>query len=207
MEAGRYPVAWLDISLSLDYIRPRDGRPIYSGAAVGKRSRSASVHVEVTKIILGCVDNAYPGLDCGEFSEAEEAFGRVVVSGCDAPAFLEPAEEPLDPVVHGVERPVDGVLDLAVPLGWDLGGRPAYAQFAANIVGVVALVGEHDLRVSPALGHQGVKGGAVVVLARRQDQCDWKTLSAGPGMDFRREATARAAKSLALSPPPAPAAP
>jgi hypothetical protein len=33
-----------------------------------------------------------------------------------------------------------------------------------------------------------------------------KTLSVGPGMDFGREATARAAKSLILSPPLAPAA-
>ena len=155
---------------------------------------------------LGRVDKAYPNLDCGEFDEAEEAFGCVVVSGCDAPAFLEPVEEPLDPVAHGVERAVDGVLYLAVALGWDLGGRPAYAEFAADIVGVVALVGEHDLRIGLALGHQGVEGGAVMGLAGRQDQCDWKTLSVGPGMDFGREATARAAKSLVLSPPLAPAA-
>ena len=152
------------------------------------------------------MDKAYPDFDCGEFCEAEEAFGSVVVSGCDAPAFLEPVEEPLDPVAHGIERAVDGVLDLAVPLGWDLGGRPAYAELAAGVVGVVALVGEHDLRVGLALGHQGVEGGAVVGLAWRQDQRNWKTLSVGPGMDFGRETTARAAKSLVLSPPLAPAA-
>jgi hypothetical protein len=45
-----------------------------------------------------------------------------------------------------------------------------------------------------------------VGLARRQQERDWKTLSVGPGMDFGRESTARAAKSLILSPPLAPAA-
>ena len=155
---------------------------------------------------LGRVDKAYPYLDCGEFGEAEEAIGRVVVSGCDPPGFLEAVEEPFDPVAQGVERSVDGVLDLAVPLCRYLGDGAAGAQVAADVVSVVALVGEHDLRVGFALGHQRVEGGAVMGLARRQDQRDWKTLSVGPGMDLGREATARAAKSLVLSPPLAPAA-
>jgi hypothetical protein len=42
---------------------------------------------------------------------------------------------------------------------------------------------------------------AVVGLAGRQEAHDWKTLSVGPGMDFGREATAQAAKSLILNPP------
>lgn len=113
---------------------------------------------------LGRVDKAYPNLDGGEFGEAEEAFGSVVVSCCDAPAFLEPVEEPLDPVSHGVERAVDSVLDLSVPLGRDLRGCAACTEFSADVVGVIALVGDHDLRVGLSLSHQGVEGGAVVGL-------------------------------------------
>jgi len=45
-----------------------------------------------------------------------------------------------------------------------------------------------------------------VSLARRQKERYRKTLTVGPGMDFGRKATARAAKSLVLSPPLAPAA-
>lgn len=130
----------------------------------------------------------------------------MVVSGRHAPAFLEPVEEPLDLVAHRIEGAVDGVLDLAVALGWDLGGGAAGAELAADVIRVVALVGEHDLRVGLALGHQRVEGGAIMGTAGRQDRRNWKTLSVGPGMDFGREATARAAKSLVLSPPLAPAA-
>ena len=148
------------------------------------------------------MDKAYPNLDSGEFGEAEKAFGCMIVSGGDAPAFLEPVEEPLDSVAHGVDGAVDGVLELAVPLGWDLWASATRAQFASDIVGVVALVGEHDLWVGVSLGHQVVESSAVMGLTRRQDQRDWKTLSVGPGVDFGREATARAAKSLVLSPPP-----
>ena len=55
------------------------------------------------------------------------------------------------------------------------------------------------------LGYQVAKSRAVVRFARRQEERDWKTLSVGPGMDFGREATARAAKRPVLSPPFAPA--
>ena len=43
-------------------------------------------------------------------------------------------------------------------------------------------------------------------LAGHEQKRDWKTLSVGPGVDLGREPAARAAKSLVLSPPFAPAA-
>jgi hypothetical protein len=70
----------------------------------------------------------------------------------------------------------------------------------------IALVAQHHVRVGIILGHEIGERGAVVSLARRQKERYRKTLTVGPGMDFGRKATARAAKSLVLSPPLAPAA-
>lgn len=67
---------------------------------------------------------------------------------------------------------VSAALDVDVETGLS-------AQEAADVVGVVALVGEHDLRIGVALGHQVVKRGAVMGLARRQDQRNRKPLSVG----------------------------
>jgi hypothetical protein len=70
----------------------------------------------------------------------------------------------------------------------------------------IALVAQHHGRVGIILGHEIGERGAVVSLARRQKERYRKSLTVGPGKDFGRKATARAAKSLVLSPPLAPAA-
>lgn len=156
--------------------------------------------------LLGCVDKAYPDFDGGELGEAEETGGGMVVAGGDTPAVLEFVEETLDAVAHGVEGVVDAVLDTAVTFGGDLGRAAAGSNFVADRIAVVALVGQHDVRIGIVLGHQIAEGGAVMGFTRREDQGERKTLSVGPSMDFGRKATARAAKSLVLSPPLAPAA-
>lgn len=95
----------------------------------------------------------------------------------------------------------NGGLDIAVALGRDLWGCAPGETLSAYVVAVVAFVGERGLGISVTFGHQVVEGGAVMGLAGREDQRDWKTLSVGPGMDFGRKASVRAAKSLVLSSP------
>ncbi len=65
---------------------------------------------------------------------------------------------------------------------------------------------EVHLGIGVVLGHQVAERGAVVSLYRRQQESDRKTLSVGSKVDFGREPAARAAKSLVMSPPLAPAA-
>lgn len=130
----------------------------------------------------------------------------MVVSGSNAPAVLEAVEEALDPVSHRIQCAIDCVLDVTVLLGRDFWLATPDANLVANGIAVVALVAQHHRRVGVGLGHQVVERRAVVSLARGQQKRDWKTLSVGPGVDFGRKATARAAKSLVLSPPFAPAA-
>ena len=95
---------------------------------------------------------------------------------------------------------------MTVLLGRDLWRATPGTNLVADGIAVVALVAQHDRRIGVALSHQVVESCAVVGLARGQQKRDWKTLSVGPGVDFGRKATARAAKSLVLSPPFAPAA-
>src|SRR6185437_13544928 len=130
----------------------------------------------------------------------------MIVAGGDAAAILEAIDEALNAVSQGVERAVDRVLHTAVLFGWDFGGSTPRADIVADRVAVVAAIGEQHVRVDVMLGHQIEIGGAVVGLPGRQKETDRKTLSVGPKVDLGREAAARTAKSLVLSPPFAPAA-
>jgi len=152
------------------------------------------------------VDKADPLPDGSEHSEAEETARGVVVAGGDATAVLETVDEALDAVAQGIEGAIDRMLDAAVPLGRDFGSSAARENVLADSVAVVPAVGQEHLWVDVVLGHQLGIGGAVVSFAGGHKQTDRKTLSVGPKVDFGREATARAAKSLVLSPPFPPAA-
>ncbi len=125
----------------------------------------------------------------------------MIVPGRDTPAIFEPVEKALDPVSRRIQGTVDGVLDEPVLLGGDFGRAAPGANLVSDGVAVIALVGQHDCGVGIVLGHEVCEGRAVMGLAGRQEERDWKTLSVGPGVDFGRKATARAAKSLVLSPP------
>ena len=125
----------------------------------------------------------------------------MIVSCGHAPAVFEPVEEALDPVSGRLQGVIDRVLDVPVLFGGDLRCAAPDANLLPDSVTVVSLVGQHDLGIGLILGHEVGEGGAVVGLAGRQEERDRKTLSVGPGVDFGRKATARAAKSLVLSPP------
>jgi hypothetical protein len=157
-------------------------------------------------LVLGRVDKAEPLPDGSEHSEAEETARGMVVAGGDAAAVLEAVDEALDAVAQGIEGAIDRMLDAAVLLGRDFGNSAARENVLADGIAVVAAVGEEHLWADVVLGHQLGIRGAVVRLAGCQKQTDRKTLSVGPKVDFGREATARAAKSLVLSPPFPPAA-
>jgi len=125
----------------------------------------------------------------------------LVVAGGDSSAVLEAVDEPLDPVAHGVCRAINTVLDQPVALGGDFRPTAACTHVIADCVAVITAITEHDLGVTVTLGHQVFVGGAIVSLAGRQNDTDGQALSVGAKVDFGREATARAAKILVLSPP------
>ena len=130
----------------------------------------------------------------------------MVVAGGDTVTVLQAVDAALDAVTQGVDRPPDAVLDAPVAFGGDLRLAGAVADILADRIAVVAAVGEQDARVAVTLIHQLGIGRAVVRFARRQGQADRQAMGVGAEVDFGREATARAPKTLAMSPPFAPAA-
>ena len=88
----------------------------------------------------------------------------------------------------------------------DHGLAIALLDVVANGFAVVALVAEHLLGIAVDFLHQRRKGGDVVRLTGRDHDADRQALGVGSGIDFGREATARAAERVALDPPFPPAA-
>lgn len=72
----------------------------------------------------------------------------MIVSGCDTPACLEADEELLDPVAHGVDHSVRGMLDLIVQFGRNPLGIAVGTELDADVVRVIDLVGENVLQLS-----------------------------------------------------------
>lgn len=139
-------------------------------------------------------------------NESEVACGGFVVSGSQASRVLELVEAALDAVSEGVDVAVDRDLDLSSATHRDDGDPAIRRGPLTDAVGVVALVGEKNLggwRV-------GVHHEVVALVVRdfpAGDLCrDGEPFGIGAEMDFGREATFRAAKTLSLSPPFAPAA-
>jgi hypothetical protein len=138
--------------------------------------------------------------------EGHEAVGGLVVAGGNAAPMFELVEEALDAIAQGVEGGIDRTLDLAIGLcGNDRIGAMKVA-IGAHIVAVVALIAQHVLRAGLVRRHQLGIGRDVVRLAAGQSEAEGQAFLVRAGMKFCRKATARAAKTLFVSPPFAPAA-
>lgn len=112
--------------------------------------------------VLGPVDISwYPQLRGGECQEAKEGDGGLVVSGCDAPELLELVEHALDPIAVLVGTVVAGDGLFAVGLGRDDRQNPLEQQAGADIVAVVALVGQHQPGFGDRQGDQVIDGFVV----------------------------------------------
>lgn len=156
--------------------------------------------------VLGRVDKPDPEANAAEQDEAQEAGAGLIVAGSDPAAVFQSADEALDAGAQGVEPPADGVLHLAAALGRDFRLGAAVAGILPEGVAVVCLVAEQHAGVAVTLGHEIVVGGEIMCLAGGQDDGNGKPVSIGAQVDLGREAAARTAKSLGLSPPLAPAA-
>lgn len=138
--------------------------------------------------------------------EGKIAGGGFVVSSCEASSILELVNAALDPVAEGVDEVVDGDLEFAAAAHGNDGMTPALADVGAHAIGVVAFVADKHFRI----GRFGVHHEVVALVVRdfaAGDFCrEREPFSVGPEVDFRGEAALRAAETLFLSPPFAPAA-
>ena len=138
--------------------------------------------------------------------EGHEAIGRLVIPRGNAAPVFELVEKALDAVSQSVERRIDGTLDLAIGLGGNDRIGAMNVAIGTYFIAVIAFVAEHGLRARLVRRHQLVVGRDVVRLAAGQSEAEGQAFAVRAGMKFCRKATARAAKTLFLSPPFAPAA-
>lgn len=160
-----------------------------------------------TQATLGRVDKVHGPQACrDDVDEAEIARGGLVVSGRQSAGVLELVEAALDAVPEGVDVVVDRDLNFSPASRRDDGGAAVGLGVRADAVGVVALVGDQHLW----RGRVGVHHEVVALVVRDFPAGDLggdrEAFGVGAEMDFGREATFRAAKTLSLSPPFAPAA-
>ena len=94
---------------------------------------------------------------------------------------------------------VDVALDRSIALRRDDGGGASCIKVGQDGVRIVTLVAEQDLGFWSRLGHDWRVALDVRDLAAGQDHSDRQTQAVAPQMDLGREATSRAAKTLALS--------
>ena len=138
--------------------------------------------------------------------EAEIACGGFVVSGCQAARILELVEAALDTVSEGVDVIVDRDLDLSSATHRDDRDAAIRLGVLADPVGVIPLVGDENLRFWRVGVHHQIVALVVRDFPAGDLRRDRESFRVGAEMDFGRDAAFRAAKTLALSPPFAPAA-
>lgn len=141
-----------------------------------------------------------------DVDEAEIARGCFVVSGRQPTRVLELVEAALDAVPEGVDVVVDRDLDFSPASRRDDRDPAVGLGVRADAVGIVSLVGDENLRRGRVGVHHEVVALVVRDLAAGDFRGDREAFGVGAEMDFGREATFRAAKTLSLSPPFAPAA-
>ena len=139
---------------------------------------------------LGPVDKcAHPNPDGGDMDEAEIAGGGFVVSGREPSGVLELVEAALDAVAQGVDVAVDWDLNLPVLARGNDSRGALFLQRFANMIRIIAAVGEHDFGLRPFRFHQGVKARIIRDLACG-DLCGYRqSFAVRAEVNFCREAT------------------
>ena len=133
-----------------------------------------------------------------------EACVGFVVAGGEAAKLLEPLEEVLDemsPFVH-----IDIMMDrrAAIRLGGDHSKRSPFAQLGAQSIVVEGLVADESGEIDAC--DERLDADAVVALAGKKDEAGQVAQRVNERNDLGRQAAARFADRLILSPPFAPAA-
>ena len=155
---------------------------------------------------LGGVDRFEPVSGGGDMDHAEEAFGELVVSGCDGAVDFQASEEAFDVIAFLVERPVMLDLDTAVRTARDDGQDVAAGKVGSDGVGVIGLVCQKRPWRLLRQGDQRVIGLAIRRFADGQVEGDGSSSGISQTVKFTGEPAPRAAKSASMSPPFPPAA-
>jgi hypothetical protein len=133
-------------------------------------------------------------------NSSQEIPGELVIPRGDAPEVLEPAKAALDDISAFIGTFVEAMDDDAVGFIGDYGLGPLTNNFGAQVVAVVALVGEkraHGWRECKNIGRRR----DICILAWGQMQDNRPAEWIAQRMDFCGAASARAADCLIVLPP------
>ncbi len=137
---------------------------------------------------------------CRNVDGGEEIRGVSVVSRCDAPKVLQPAEHPFDGVPVSVKDWREAIFPFPVGLGRDVRHRAAILDLATDSVGVIAFVGVANV-AGGKLFEQYRTGGTIGDMAAAEHEGQWAAQSIGQRVDFCRSPTPRATNRLIFLPP------
>ena len=121
--------------------------------------------------------------------EAEIAGCGFVVSGRQPSRVLELIEAALNAVAQGVDVAIDGDLNLAVPACRNDSRRALFLQRFANMIKIIAAIGEQDFGFRALCFHQRVEARIIRDFARG-DLCGYRqSFAVRAEVNFSREAT------------------
>jgi hypothetical protein len=138
--------------------------------------------------------------------DVDEALCGLVVACGDTAGVLELVEASLDEFVKPVEGSVLGHAQLAGLAHRDHRHNVAGLHGFANIVRVRAWIRQQDSGFGQAIVHDQIEAQIVECLPRRDVRPHGKARTIDPEVGLGRGATSKAAETLSLSPPFAPAA-
>ena len=147
---------------------------------------------------------AEPQAGAGKNDCREEVPGELVVPGGDASEVLEFVEEALDEVALAVESGIDGPLGLSGALGGNVRAAARRGHQIEDGAGVVAAVGDKIAARREAV-EQSRHRGAVVGLARSEDDAHREAMGVHHGIDLGAQSSTRTANGVIRAPffPPA----
>ena len=128
----------------------------------------------------------------------EKVSGGFFIARGDTPELLDEIEETLDQIALAVESEIAIALDSPICFRRDDRFDGAQFQTGNEAVGVIAFVSQKDF--GPYLGSQRFSLGDVVDLAARQTEGERVSHGIDDHVDFRGQATARAAYGLVEAP-------
>ena len=151
---------------------------------------------------------AQPEVNGSQLEHGKEVCGVFFVARGEPTEVFDAVEEALDAVARAIEHRAEAGFPATMHHRRDVGRGTGGFDLAAQPIGVIGLIGEHD-GVLAQMAEQLRGDRAIASLAGRQDQFERQSARIGQGVDLGRAAAARAPDRFDEGPPygwPAPPA-
>lgn len=121
--------------------------------------------------------------------EPEIACGGFVVSGCQASGAFEFVEAAFDLIAQRVDKIIDGDWMFPVGSAWNDRRATMFFYCLSDMIGIIPLVGDENLRRWKIALHQGVKAFVIRDFTSGDFGSHGQAIGVGDQMNLGREAT------------------